>query len=71
MYILTDFAYLYILKLSRHWYAKHRLAFIGMYILAEALQNFISIHAASTLIIRTQVFFYREIQPSYKIRPTS
>ena len=37
---------------------------------AEALQNYISVYAASTFC-NSNVCFFREFQPSYKIRPTS
>ena len=41
-------------------------ASFGVYILAEALLYFISVHATSTLAIQSD--FFREIQPSYKIQ---
>ena len=33
----------------------YKLALFGMFFLAEALQNFISVHAASSFAIQTQV----------------
>ena len=40
----------------QNYFDLYRLALFGMYILAEALQNFISFHAAITLAIQTHFF---------------
>ena len=41
-----------------------RQALFGMYIIAEALQNFIGLHAASTLAIQKQVSMEISNQPT-------
>ena len=51
-------------------YDFYRLALFGMYISAEVLQYFISVHAASTHAIQTQDSLEKN-QSSYKIRSTN
>ena len=64
------FAYLYILTLCKTFYHLYRLASIGMYIFAEALQYFISAHGNNILYFlhkwRASMYGFYKYKKQYK-----